>query len=259
MNKILTDTTISEVVETTEMFGIRFGLVDQDELSHLLVSRKVSGGFICFVNTYVVVLANENHELRKVVNRSLFSVMDGSPLAWTARSRGLSIKGTISGYWLMKSLLDSPLSHFFYGTYPESLLKFETTLGLEYPNAAIKGYLSPPMISDQHFDWESLKGDIQKIRDSKADIIWVGISSPKQDHMMSYLAKQLPHGTCLGVGAVFDYVSGVETKSPEWIKRVGLRWFYRLLQNPKKHFKKYLVYNTRFLVLILKDTFRIAS
>jgi len=157
-----------------------------------------------------------------------------------AKMKGLKDVTTVSGYWVCKQLLDTDLTHYFLGSTEDKLTKIKSMIELEHPNAKVKGYCSPPFQPLDFFsEGNILKAEIEKINALSPDLVWVGISSPKQDFLLKHHLKHMNRGLMLGVGGVFDYLSGEVQKSPEWIKKIGLRWLWRLLQEPKRLGAKY--------------------
>lgn len=218
-------------------------------------------GYICLPDMSVIADAQKDPRLKSILNNSLRSLPDGKPLEIIAKLKGYKEISTVSGYWLIKSLMDSSLQHYFYGATEETCSKLHESLIREFPSAHITGYKSPPFLGLQEIEGNSqIQSDILSINQLKPDIIWVGISSPKQDYLMHSFHKQLNHGIMIGVGGVFDYLAGTHKISPEWIKRIGMRWFYRLLQSPKRLWRKYFktmifILSYPFLRLFPKNTF----
>jgi N-acetylglucosaminyldiphosphoundecaprenol N-acetyl-beta-D-mannosaminyltransferase len=174
------------------------------------------------------------------LNNSLLTVPDGKPLEFRARMKGYAKTRTVSGYWLIKSLLTTNHTHFFYGADGETTGRMKMNLMREFPDAGILGFASPPLLNLPEITGnDAILKDMHDIAALKPDFIWIGISSPKQEYLMHYFSPVLQHGVMLGVGGVFDYLSGDHKKSPEWIKTIGLRWLYRMVQAPRRLWKKY--------------------
>lgn len=197
--------------------------------------------YICFPDSYVVTLANKNMDLRTVLNQSLLTLPDGKPSQIVARIKGLKQVSTVSGFWLCKYFLDSGYSHYFLGSTDEKLKKIEQHIKENHPRARVSGYSTLPFKPIEYFQsGEIVHAELEKINNLKPDFIWIGMSSPKQDFFMRDHSKLLKHGVMIGVGGVFDYLSGEATKSPEWVKRIGLRWLWRLAKEPQRLAGKYL-------------------
>ena len=121
----------------------------------------------------------------------------------------------------------------------------EQKLRERYPHLQIAGMVSPPFRS---LSAEEDAAEVEKINASGADIIWVGLGAPKQENWM-YDHRDKVRGVMIGVGAGFDYHAGNIKRAPMWMQKLSLEWLYRLMQDPKRLFKRYLVTNTRYLWL----------
>ena len=133
--------------------------------------------------------------------------------------------------------------HFFYGSTEETLEKLQKHLGENYPGVQIAGMYSPPFRS---LTEEEDKEIIRMINESQADFVWIGLGAPKQERWMSD-HKGIISGFMVGVGAAFDYLAGNITRAPEWMQKTNLEWLYRLMQEPKRLFKRYFYTNTKFI------------
>ena len=153
----------------------------------------------------------------------------------------------------MENLLQTDLTHFFYGCDDDTLARLENKLSIRFPDAKILGFKSPPYVQ-QHdiYPNEQIISDFKEINKLGPDIIWIGISTPKQDYLMYYYHKYLDKGIMFGVGAVFLYHAGVVDKGPEFLKKLALRWVYRLAQEPRRLFKRMIPGIAGFLVLVIK-------
>lgn len=133
--------------------------------------------------------------------------------------------------------------HYFYGSTEETLERLYTVLTEKYPGIQIVGMYSPPfrpMTEDED------KAIIERINETKPDFVWVGLGAPRQEKWMA-AHQGLINGLMIGVGAGFDYHAGNIRRAPEWMQKNNLEWVYRLLQDPKRLFKRYLYTNTKFI------------
>ena len=127
------------------------------------------------------------------------------------------------------------------GSSPVILDKIKQNINGKFPEAKILGFATLPFYEAEQVRHDLvLKEEIDKINLLKPDLIWVGISSPKQDFLIRNHVKLLSHGLLLGVGGVFDYLAETQRKSPEWVKKMGLRWLWRLAKEPRRLGPKYL-------------------
>jgi exopolysaccharide biosynthesis WecB/TagA/CpsF family protein len=219
--------------------------------------EKKSSGYICLSDAYVIVIATKNDKLRNILNNSLVTFPDGSPLVIYAKLKGIKNITSISGYWLVKNLLNTKLTHYFYGSSEEELKKIKFNIEKEFPQSRVLGYKSPPWIDLKEIEQnEEVRKDIEEINKANPNLVWVGLNSPKQDYLMAEYSPLLEKSIMIGIGGVYDYLSGAMKISPEWVKKLSLRWVYRIVQNPKRIFKKALVAIFGFLWLIIKELFK---
>ncbi len=222
------------------IFGTQISITNSTETPKQVYSLVESNkGYICLPDAFVIVSANKNKKLQQILNNSLLSLPDGQPIALYARFKGIKSMSSVSGYKLIQQLLATEISHFFYGSTEEELYKIRERITSEFPLANVVGYKAPPWVElDQIENNEKLQADIRGINQLKPNIIWVGFNSPKQDYFMAHYLQYLDNSIMIGVGGVFDYLSGKLKFSPEWIKKLALRWVYRIIQNPKRYFRR---------------------
>ncbi len=239
--------------------GTNINAINSDQTEQLLLNYSFQKtGYISFPDSSVITKAYTDERLRQILNNSLLTLPDGMPSVLFARSKGYKNINTVSGYWLCLSLLNSTLSHFFLGSTQERLDLIKSKIEKEIPHAKIKGFKPLPFLGlDFYSEGNVLDEIVNEINRLKPDLIWIGLSSPKQDYFMKYHAPHLKHGLMLGVGGVFDYLSGEVKKSPEFIKRLGLRWLWRLVLEPARLGPKYWytikMFFTIFIQQFVKD------
>lgn len=176
---------------------------------------------------------------------------DGGPLSSLGRKRGYSKMSRIAGPSLMNEIFaiseEKGYKHYFYGSTDETLKKIQVNLKRSYPEIQIVGMYSPPYRKISQSEDEIV---VSQINDVKPDFVWVGLGAPKQEIWMN-LHQGLIKGLMIGVGAGFDYYAGNIKRAPKWMQNFNLEWAYRLLQDPKRLFKRYLITNFKFIWLIL--------
>ena len=133
--------------------------------------------------------------------------------------------------------------HFFYGSTEETLKKLQRTLKRSYPNVQVAGMFSPPFRTLSAQEDEEI---VHMINESNADFVWIGLGAPKQERWMAEHQGKIK-GFMIGVGAAFDYEAGNIDRAPMWMQKANLEWLYRLLQEPKRLFKRYFYTNTKFI------------
>lgn len=239
--------------------GVSFSAVNLAQAKDQVLAYSYhSPGYICFPDASVVKDASEDAHLTNILNNSYLTLPDGKPSQLAARLQGHKHVSTVSGYHLCRQLLQTKLTHYFYGSDKEGLLRIKTALEKEFPDARILGYKCPPYIGKQEIaNSETIRKDIEEINRLQPDLIWVGISSPKQDYLMYHHHTALNKSLMLGIGGALIYFADDSLKSPEWVKKMGLRWAYRLIKEPKRLGPKYyatfkfLVQNRSFFLKLL--------
>ena len=144
---------------------------------------------------------------------------------------------------ILKISVEEGYRHFFYGSTEETLKKLQRTLKRSYSDVQVAGMFSPP------FRTLSAKEDeevVRMINESNADFVWIGLGAPKQECWMAEHQGKIK-GFMIGVGAAFDYEAGNIERAPQWMQKVNLEWLYRLLQEPKRLFRRYFYTNTKFI------------
>jgi N-acetylglucosaminyldiphosphoundecaprenol N-acetyl-beta-D-mannosaminyltransferase len=242
-------------IERIDIFGTKFSNINIDEAFLLIKNYNFSiPNYICFPSTNTIAKAYKFKEFQSILNSGFLTIPDGKFTEIYARLKGFNKIRTISGYWLMDKLLQTNLSHFFYGADNYTLEELKKVILIKYPKANVLGYLSPPYLSlEEIYPNEIIIEQIKYINSLKPDLIWIGISTVKQDFLMSRYLKYLNHGLMLGVGAVFLYMAGIINKGPEWIKKLGLRWIIRLIQEPKRLWKSTVPSLLFFIKLATKE------
>lgn len=178
---------------------------------------------------------------------------DGAPVAWTMRRRGYRGQRRISGPDLMLQLCaassDTGVGVFLFGSTPHTLEVLQLQLCRVYPNLRIAGALSPKFGA---WDADTAARYVEKINASGAGIVFVGLGCPRQEIWMASVRNRV-NAVMLGVGAAFDFHAGTIQRAPEWMQRSGLEWLHRLVSEPRRLWKRYLVTNTLFIMHTLRD------
>jgi N-acetylglucosaminyldiphosphoundecaprenol N-acetyl-beta-D-mannosaminyltransferase len=212
-------------------------------------------------NTHVAALARHDPEFGESMRRFDLVVPDGMPLVWALNTRlpaGQKLTDRVYGPTLMLETLDATRQraeyrHFLLGGSQSTLDKLADSFASRFPGTAIAGMHSPPF-----GDWPADEFDkvCQMIRASGANLIWVGLGCPKQEHWIARHKDLLPPGVYFGIGAAFAFHAGEVRQSPPALQRLGLEWAYRLAMEPRRLFKRYFTYNSLFLYHLLRDHMR---
>jgi N-acetylglucosaminyldiphosphoundecaprenol N-acetyl-beta-D-mannosaminyltransferase len=238
--------------------------INNDRLEDILLkaSQMVDSSskfYICTVNAYQAVKASEDKTFLKVLNDAGIVVADGMPLVWYSRLLKKPVPERISGYdffyGFSKFASKKNYSYFFFGGKSDAVLsKIKHRLKKEFSNIAVKGSICPPIMDsfpDEYDDYV-----VSTINKCRPDILWVGISAPKQEKWIYKNIDRLNIKMAFGIGAAFNFYANTVRRAPIWMRRIGLEWLYRIYREPKRLFKKYMVNNTKFIILVFKDSFR---
>lgn len=209
------------------------------------------GAYICASNVHTTVMAHEDASYLAVQRESVMSLPDGKPLSVMGRKKAPCPMEKVTGTHFMQSVFIDPRffgkRHFFYGTSAEDLDAMIAKVRQNYPDLTICGY--EPSIFRDLSDRE-VEELATRMNDARADFIWVAIGAPRQEKLMHRL-KDRVNGLMTGVGGAFNILAGRVSDAPQWMQNIGLEWFYRLIREPKRLFKRYLVTNTKFVWLVM--------
>lgn len=240
-------------IKTCRILGVNIAVTNMAQTVQYIENNleELRGKYICVSNVHTTIMAHDNPAYRNVQNSAAIALPDGKPLSVVSRKRGYTEAERVTGPDLMGELFarENGLKHFFYGDKEETLQILQQKLKEKYPDIQITGMISPPFRS---LSQEEEKAYIQQINDSGADIIWIGLGAPKQENWM-YEHQGMLHGVMIGVGAGFSYHAGLIKRAPKWMQRMSLEWFYRLMQDPVRLFKRYFTTNLKFMLLEAKD------
>jgi len=222
----------------------------KDATQSVLTSRNQKQlGYICVCTVHGVSEARRDPALRDVFNSSYLTTPDGMPLVWLGRHHGHKNITRVYGPDLMLRVCDQgrakKLRHYFYGGDLAVAELLADKLSKRFPGLEIVGTYTPPYrpLNDTEFD------DLQRdVAEKSPDIIWVGLSTPKQECFMAEVWDKLDTGLLIGVGAAFDFHSGRIKQAPRWMQRSGLEWLFRLAMEPRRLAYRYLVYNPLFVL-----------
>ena len=239
----------------TEILGICINKLSMDDVieiakHNIKLHRQLVLGV---VNVAKLVNARKNSDLRISLEEADIVLADGSPIVWLSRILRKALPERVAGIDLMYALLDKSNSRgyrvYFLGAKCEVLQKVITIVRRDYPNLKIAGY------RDGYFSPEEEQTVADEIRKSNADIIFVAICSPKKEIFLRKWKDFIKVPICHGVGGSFDVLAGVTKRAPLWMRKCGLEWLYRLNQEPRRMWRRYLVTNSIFLFLSFKLIF----
>ena len=214
-----------------------------------MVARR-ERGYICAASVYPLMVCQDDPELRDAVLGSSLTVPDGQPLVWAMNALGEASPSRVYGPDLMARYCERSAATgtrmFLYGGRNQGAL-VQLTLNLRrlYPGLRIVGGYAPPY---RELTEDERQRVIDEIGGSGADVVWVGIGVPKQEKWMACMRKELEAPVLIGVGAAFDFHAGITPQAPERVQILGLEWLFRLIQEPRRLWRRYLRYNPRFVL-----------
>ena len=215
--------------------------------------EDLRGKYICVSNVHTTVMSYEDEEYRKIQNSAAMALPDGAPLSSYSRRKGYKQAQRVTGPDLMLELFaiskEKGYRHYFYGATEETLQSMRKVIERDYPGMEIAGMYAPPFRALTPEEDEQV---VAKINASAPDFVWVGLGAPKQEQWMYQHMGQL-RGVLIGVGAGFDYLAGYIKRAPRWMQKLSLEWLYRLLQDPKRLWRRYFTSNVKFICLTRMD------
>ena len=243
-----------------ELLGVRISALDLPQaVAHirLLATTPGRAGYVCVRDVNGIMACQRDPELRRIHDKAALVTPDGMPVVWWGRLCGHREVGRVYGPELMGLLCGQPpgagLRHFLCGGEPGVAELLRQKLQERFPGLWVAGTWTPPFRPLSPAEYDALA---ERIAGSGANLVWIGLSSPKQERFMAELAPRLPGGLLIGVGAAFDFLSGRKRQAPRWIQRSGFEWLFRLLTEPRRLWRRYLIGNSRFLWLLLRTLCR---
>lgn len=236
-------------MEECIVLGNKIAVSNMNEMVKIIKTNlKIKKGkYICVCNVHTTVMSYENNDYKKVQDAAWIRLPDGKPLSIVSKIKGYKDASRITGPDLMEELFDVSQSeryvHFFYGSTPEVLAELQRKLKVKYPMLKIAGTYSPPF---REISEEEDKEIVKMINEKRPDFLWVGLGAPKQEVWM-YEHKDKINSLMVGVGAGFDFHAGNVKRAPKIFQVLCLEWLYRLLQDPKRLWKRYLSTNFKFI------------
>jgi N-acetylglucosaminyldiphosphoundecaprenol N-acetyl-beta-D-mannosaminyltransferase len=215
------------------------------------VRGQLRRGYICVTGVHGVSEAQDDPAFRHTLNSSWLTTPDGMPMVWLGRAKGHPHITRVYGPDLLLAVCDAGrhvgLRHYFYGGVPGVATQLAQKLTARFPGLGVAGTFTPPFRPLNAGEQAALRADVARTR---PDVIWVGVSTPKQERFMAAEWQSLDAGVLIGVGAAFDFHSGRVRQAPRWMQRSGLEWFFRLCTEPRRLGPRYLKTNPLFLFRI---------
>lgn len=218
-----------------------------------VIQKWRGGGAFYFVNVHLVVEAQSNAALNEALQNSSLNFADGVPLVWSSKLKKEPISSRVCGPDFMTEILKRKIPSAIIGGRVDDLKKIES----RFPGSITAVY-SPPY---RPFDPENVGEDLEQLRSQLPKslggklprFIWVGLGAPKQELWIQKARSLEPDCLFFGIGAAIDFLAGSKPRAPLWMQRMGLEWLFRLLTEPKRLWKRYMITNTKFIILSFRE------
>ena len=209
-------------------------------------------GYVCVTGVHGIMEAQSDEAFRDILNRSFLTTPDGMPTVWLGRIHGFKDMSRVYGPDYMAALCERSVArgyrHFLYGGKQGVAEELRAELTRRFPGLQIVGTYTPPFRPLNAEEENDLRLQLET---SQADVLWCGLSTPKQERFSSSYYDRMPVKLMVGVGAAFDLLSGNLDEAPDWMKKSGLQWLYRLIKEPRRLWRRYLLNNPKFAWLTL--------
>lgn len=240
------------------ILNVGISAIDMNDACSLVedaVSRRQKK-YICVCPVGTIMECKRNEKVLKSINSSDLATPDGMPTVWIGKMRGYKNIRRVYGPELMQNICDISMKkgykNYFYGSSQGVLNKLKEKLNKKYPGLFISGICSPPF---RQLTKEEDDKIVENINNNNPDIIWVGLGSPKQDLWMHEHRSKINAPLMIGVGAAFDFLAGVKPQAPCWIRNNGFEWLFRLIIEPKRLWRRYLIDNPLFIYYVGMELF----
>ena len=238
------------------ILGVPVSAVNMDTAVRTILQwvEKRQAEFVCVREVFGLMCAVRDPEMMQIQRAAAMVTPDGMPLVWISRFRSKRKVGRVSGADFMDALCNAGqargLRHYFYGGKPGVAEVTIQKLKSKFPNLCVVGSYSPPFrpLTD-----EEDSAIVAAIQDSGAQVVWVGIGTPKQDFWMRNHVGRIQGATLIGVGAAFDFQSGTVQRAPKWMQKSSLEWLHRLASEPRRLWYRYLVVSPLFMVKVFQE------
>jgi len=253
-NNLQTQTTKANDLSVFPVLGVNISAVNLDlaaqRIDDWIKARK--SVYVCVAPVSTVIDCQDDPDYKNIINAADMVTPDGMPLVWLAKKGGYNQVDRTYGPDLMQLICkqgeERGYKHFFYGGSRETARSLTTALKGKFPRISITGEYTPGLLAVKQKETDLV---IEQINQSGADILWVGLGSPKQDFWMDLHRHEIQVPVMIGAGAAFDFLSGTKPQAPRWMQRSGLEWIFRLCCEPRRLWKRYLIGNSRFIFLLL--------
>lgn len=245
------------MITSTAIGPLRFSRVSLKQAVDQVLrwSTEGHGRAIHFANAYTIALAGKDSEYASTINAGDLVCCDGTPVVWA----GKWLDSGDNAHWervygpdvttAVIAQSASEQKHYFLGSTPETLERLNSNIAKQFPHAVVVGFESPPFREPTTAE---LQERDQRIKESGANLVWIGLGTPKQDYEVARIKASIPV-TALAVGAAFDFLAGTVAQAPVWMQRSGTEWIFRWSREPKRLTHRYLWGNPTFVKLVVQQ------
>ena len=252
----------TRVMDRANVLGVRIHAIDitgaADRIERALTNSDK--GYVCVTDVHGVMEAQDHPEFKAILNRALLTVPDGMPTVWVGKLQGFRHMKRVFGPDLMIEVClrsaQKGYTHFLYGGAHGVAEQLKTALMSTFSGINVVGTYTPPFRPLTEAEFGQLKNTINAL---KPDLFWVGLGTPKQERFMATHLHDLNTKVMIGVGAAFDFHTGRLRDAPDWVKNLGLQWLHRLVQEPARLWRRYLLNNPRFLWRIVLQLLKLKT
>ena len=246
--------TVPRPIPRTDVLGVGISAIDM-HTAVAEIGRWIASGerhYVCITGVHGVIESQRSPDLKEIHNRSGLTTPDGMPMVWASHWAGAKDVTRVYGPDLLLSVCGLAAREgwrmYFYGGGEGIPERLADRLVEQFPGLQVAGTFSPPFRPLQP---EEATAIVDRINASRADIVWVGLSTPKQERWMAENRPRLEAAALIGVGAAFDIHAGTLPQAPKWMQQRGLEWMYRLIREPRRLWRRYLRNNPRFVWSVL--------
>jgi len=251
---------MQQAPDAFDVLGVRVDVVQIADVIHHMrqwIDAKGPCRWIAVTGMHGVMVAQDDPGFRNTLQAADLVVPDGISLVWLGRMRGRRLQRRVYGPDLIQGFFGDPVAngtrHFLYGGGPGVAESLASVLKRRYPSVQIVGTITPPFRS---LNAEEEDDAVAQINAAAPDVVWVGLSTPKQEIWMQRHRSRLCVPVLVGVGAAFDFISGRVRQAPRWLRDRGLEWLWRLVREPRRLWRRTVVLGPRFVVKSLAQVFR---
>ena len=243
-------------MKTVNIFGCHVAALNMQETVNEIEKRivgKIKTQHVV-INAGKVVLMDKDEKLKNIIKNCPIINADGQSIVWASKILKKPVPERVAGIDLMEELIKLSAKKgyrvYFFGAKEEVVTKVVDTYKDKYKDLQVAGY------RNGYFTEEDMPEIVEDMKNSNADILLVAFSSPNKEYWLEENMDKINIPFCMGVGGSFDVVAGKTVRAPKWMQKSGLEWFYRFLQEPKRMWKRYLVGNSKFIAITMREKFK---